>query len=127
MRLRILITGAVLSAAFMFSDCGTSSSNTNLTGPWLWVKAPAVGQTPAVEWHAALNQTDGSVTGTKTSPDSRTCTLSGTLSRRSLQISAASPCNQTFSLTVMRDNSLQGTGQYTGGMQVLVGAVRDRT
>jgi hypothetical protein len=124
MKLYILVAGAALA----LSGCGTSSPSTNLTGPWLWTESLAVGQTPTVLWHASLNQTNGSVTGTKTSPNpATTCALSGTLSGRSLQIAAASPCNQTFSLTVMPDNSLQGTGQYTGGMQLLVGAVRDHT
>ncbi len=127
MRLQSLFAGVALSAALTFSGCGTPSSSTNLTGPYLWTEAPAVGQTPAVEWHASLNQADGSVTGTKTGPSGMTCALSGTLSGRSLQISAASPCNQTFNLTVMSDHSLQGTGQYTGGLQLLVSAVPDHT
>jgi hypothetical protein len=128
MRMQIVIATAVLTATLAFSGCGASSSQTNLTGPWLWAESPAVGQSATVEWHASLSQTDGSVTGTKTGPDPGiTCTLSGTLSGRSLQIAAASPCNQTFSLAVRPDNSLQGTGQYTGGMQLLVSAVRDHT
>ncbi len=109
------------------TGCGENRSTlVSVTGRWFWAENVS-GFGLAEFYHVSLNQAAGTVAGLKNLSDGTTCAMTGTITGRTLQLTAASPCNQTFSLTISADNnSLRGTG-LSGQLSLTVRANRDMT
>ena len=85
---KVLLFSALLGSVFSIA-CGSSRSTpVAVTGNWLWTEnTPGSGLTAL--FHVSLNQTLGTVAGTKILPGGTTCAITGTLTGRQLQATAS--------------------------------------
>ena len=133
--LPILGLGFLLGALLLSSACGSGTTKAaNVAGNWSWGETDISVRPPvATHLHATLNQSTGTLTGTKFTATGEKCPITGVVKGNQLQGKIGAPCNQTFAVGFVPASKSTTydflTGWVSGGgnITLAVFAPRDHT